>query len=180
MATTTTLNLASTLALASYSSNYAFAQAGDGVVVAAYPWIGQYRSSTYELSQVFAAFDTGGLSGGFVSANLILTVDESYDTTIVEVRQHDWAADITAWVPGADLASKPLLGSVQVAPGGRRDITIPVSAFALTAPLKIVLAIADQRNNVTPTGDTTLLVSNARLTVTTEPARRASRTFNWL
>lgn len=177
---TTTLNLASSLFLASYSSNYALAQAGDGVVVAAYPWIGQYFSGTYELSQIMAAFDVGTLPGGFVSAALTLTIDESYGNTTVEVRQHDWAADITAWVPGAALASKPLLGSIQVAPGGKRDITIPLSAFALTAPLKIVLSIADQRNNVTPTGDTTLLVSNARLAVTTEPARRASRTFIWL
>lgn len=180
MATTTTLDLSGTLALASYSANYTVAQAGDGVVVAVYPWIGQYYAGQFELSQVCAAFDTAGLSGALVSAALTITVDESYGNTTVEVRQHDWPATIEAWVPGLDLASKSLLGSTTVAPGGKRDITIPLSAFALTAPLKIILAIADQRLNLAPTGDTTLLVTNARLAVTTEPARRASRTFNWL
>lgn len=167
MATTTTLNLTSTMALASYSSSYALAQAGDGVVVAGYPWVGQYFAGAYELSQVCAAFDTTALTGGFVSASLILTIDESYGTTVVEVRQHDWPATVQAWLPAANLASKPLLGSITVGPGGKRDITVPLTAFDLTAPLRVVLAIADQRLGVAPTGDTTLLVSNARLAVTT-------------
>lgn len=168
MSTTTTLTLTSSLALSSYAPDYAPARAGNGVVASEWPWIGQYRATDqFEINQVMAAFDTTGVTGGLMSATLTITVDESYGNTTLEVREHDWAPDASAFVPGADLAAKRLLGSVTVAPGGRRDVSIALAAFDLTRPLKVVLAIADQRLGVEPAGDTTLLVSDASLAVTT-------------
>jgi len=180
--TTTTLTPTATQNLASYASTYASARNGVGVVVSQFPWIGQYRASAsqFELNLVMASFDPTALGGVFDKASLILTVDESYGTTTVEVREHDWPIGITAWVPGAGLAAKRLVGSAQVGPGGQRTVTIPLVAFDLTKQFKILLTIADQTNGVAPTGDTTLLVSSARLDVTTALGRRPHRSFGWL
>ncbi len=168
MSTTTTLTLTSSLALSSYAPDYAQARAGNGVVASEWPWIGQYRATDqFEINQVMAAFDTTGVTGGLVSATLTITIGESYGNTVLEVREHDWNADASAFVPGNDLAANRLLGSAQIGPGGQRDVTISLASLGLTRPLKIVLAIADQRLGVEPTGDTTFYVSNARLAVTT-------------
>lgn len=178
--TTTTLTPTATQNLASYAAGYANARNGIGVVVSQYPWVGQYFGGQYELNLVMASFNPTALGGTFDKASLILTVDESYGTTTVEVREHDWPVGTTAWVPGAGLAGKRLVGSAQVGPGGLRTVTIPLTSFDLTKPFKILLTIADQTNGVAPTGDTTLLVSAARLDVTTAPGRRPLRSFRWL
>lgn len=181
MSTTTTFVLAASMAVSSYAAVYADAAAGAGATVSEWYWIGQYPATDqFEVNQVMAAFDTTGVTGGLMSAVLTITVDESYGNTILEVREHDWAQDASAFVPGVVLSSKRLLGSASVAPGGQRDITITLAAFDLTRPLKIVLAIADQSLGVAPAGDTTLLVSDAHLSVTTAPIRRPPRAFGWL
>lgn len=178
--TTTTLTLTATQNLASYAADYEIARNGTGAVVSQYGWVGQYFSGQYELNLVMASFDPTALSGDFDKASLILTIDESYGNTTVEVREHDWPLGVTAWVPGVGLADKRLVGSAQVGPGEQRTITIPLTAFDLTKPFKILLTIADQTNGVAPTGDTTLLVTGARLEVTTMPGRRPLRSFRWL
>lgn len=183
MATTTDFSLTSFMALASYATEYAEAAAGGGAVVSEWPWIGQYHAtnpSQFEINQVMVEFDTASAIGDFVSAALAVTVEASYDSTLLEAREHDWTPDASAFVPGIALGSKRLLGSVAVGPGGQREITIALSQFDLTRPLKIVLAIADQRLGVAPTGDTTLLATDARLVVTTAPPRRPLRSFRWL
>jgi|GEM_PF-1931576 len=168
MATTTTLDLAASLAVSAYAPVYTDAAAGAGATVSEWFWIGQYPATDqFEINQAMAAFDTTVVTGGLMSASLTITVDESHGNTILEVREHDWAADASAFVPGSALASKRLLGSAPIGPGGQRDITIALASFDLSRPLKFVLAIADQRLGAAPAGDTTLLVSNARLAVTT-------------
>lgn len=179
--TTTTLTTTSTLNLSAYSNVYTEAREGAGAVLGEWPWVGQYRGGgQFDVTQVAMAFSTATLTGSFVKATLSLTVEESYGNTTVEVREHDWPASASAFVPGTGLTSKPLVGSVQVGPGGRRDVSITLSAFDLKKPFKILLVISDQTNGVAPTGDTTLLVTAARLEITTAPSRRLNRTFRWL
>jgi hypothetical protein len=131
------------------------------------------------VNQVMVAFDTTVLPSEIAAASLVLTVEESYGNTTVEVREHDWPENASAFVPGAQLASKRLVGNAQVGPGGQRIVTIPLSAVSRQTPFKVVLTIADQTNNIAPTGDTTLLVTSARLDVTVASSRRI-RVFSWL
>lgn len=173
----TTLTIGSTLFLASYASTYPVARIGAGAVVSDWPWIGQYFSGQYEVNQVFGSFDTTSLSGQIVEATLTMTVLESYGDTVLEVREHDWPATTAAFVPGDLLNGKRLVGSAPLGPGGERDISIPLGPIDQLRPFKFLMTISDQTNNVAPTGDTTLIVDNVRLTVTV--ANRA-RFFTWL
>lgn len=161
---TVSLPLASTLFLASYASTYANARNGQTVTVAEYPWIGQYLGGgQYEVNQVGLSFDQSGLSGPALEANLILTVTESYGATI-EVREHDWTEGSTGSFVSTP-STKRLLGSLAVAEGVTGDITIPLNVIGRKSPFKVILTIADQTNNVAPTGDDTILFAGARLEV---------------
>lgn len=160
-----TLSLNETIYLASYGATYANARNGQDVVIAEYPWIGQYRGGSFEVNQVGLSFNQSSLPGPALEANLILTVAESYGATI-QVREHDWTTGaISSFIPGGQLASKRLLGSVTVADGFTGEITIPLNVIGRRSPFKVILSIADQANNVAPTDDDTILFSNARLEV---------------
>ena len=161
---TVSLPLASTLFLASYASTYANARNGQTVTVAEYPCFGQYNGGgQYEVNQVGLSFDQSGLSGPALEANLILTVTESYGATI-EVREHDWTEGSTGSFV-SNPSTKRLLGSLAVAEGVTGDITIPLNVIGRRSPFKVILTIADQANNVAPTGDDTILFAGARLEV---------------
>lgn len=148
--------------LASYAVTYPNARQGTDVTVSEYGWIGQYQSSEFEVNQVMAGFATNAFAS-ISEARLVLTVQESFGLTL-EVREHDWtAASISSFVPGDSLASKNLLASVAIEEGFTGEISIPVSAFALDGSLKLILCDANQTAGVAPTGDDTMLVSNARL-----------------
>lgn len=160
---TVTLNLGETIFLASYASTYNDARNGQNVTIAEYPWIGQYLGEQYEVNQVGLSFDQSGLSGPALEAKLILTVTESHGATI-EVREHDWAEGSTG-----SFVSNPstvrLLGSLAVASGVTGEITIPLNVIGRRSPFKVILTIADQTNNVAPTGDDTILFADAWLEV---------------
>ena len=161
---TVSLPLASTLFLASYASTYANARNGQTVTVAEYPCFGQYNGGgQYRVNQVGLSFDQSGLSGPALEANLILTVTESYGATI-EVREHDWTEGSTGSFV-SNPSTKRLLGSLAVAEGVTGDITIPLNVIGRRSPFKVILTIADQTNNVAPTGDDTILFAGARLEV---------------
>ena len=162
----TTLQLSSTIFLASYASTYANARNGQTVTVtvAEYPCFGQYNGGgQYRVNQVGLSFDQSGLSGPALEANLILTVTESYGATI-EVREHDWTEGSTGSFV-SNPSTKRLLGSLAVAEGVTGDITIPLNVIGRKSPFKVILTIADQANNVAPTGDDTILFADARLEV---------------
>lgn len=178
-----TLSLNETIFLASYGATFANARNGQDVVIAEYPWIGQYFSGTYEVNQVGLSFVQTSLPGPALEANLILTVSESYGATI-QVREHDWTTGSTSsFVTGAQLATKRLLGSATVADGFTGELSIPLNVIGRRSPFKVILSIADQANNVAPTGDDTILFSNARLEVVaankSETITMGSSTQQW-
>lgn len=156
-----TITCPSTLNVGSYSGNYEVARAGAGLTTGIYGWVGQYfTGSSYEISQVFLGFDLSAVPNREITkAELRFTVNEAYGVNTVEARQHDWQ-DANSFVAGADLASKPLLGSTSVSAGQTGAKVISLTGVTRSSLLKIVLAGADQRTGTPPVGDdTTLLLS---------------------
>lgn len=156
-----TITSPSTLNVGSYSGNYEVARAGAGLTTGIYGWVGQYfTGSSYEISQVFLGFDLSAVPNREITkAELRFTVNEAYGVNTVEARLHDWQ-DASSFVAGADLASKPLLGSTSVSAGQTGAKVISLTGVTRSSLLKIVLAGADQRTGTPPVGDdTTLLLS---------------------
>ena len=156
-----TITSPSTLNVGSYSGNYEVARTGAGLTTGIYGWVGQhFTGSSYEISQVFLGFDLSAVPNREITkAELRFTVNEAYGVNTVEARLHDWQ-DASSFVSGADLASKPLLGSTSVSAGQTGAKVISLTGVTRSSLLKIVLAGADQRTGTPPVGDdTTLLLS---------------------
>lgn len=164
--------------LASYSANYQTSREGGGVVVSQWGWIGQYFGGQYEANQVMIGFDPSSLSGQITTANLVLNIFESYGPITLEVRDHIWVAgSVSSFVPGSQLASKRLAGSLFLEAGRTGEVVIPVNLTGMTAPFKFVLAISDQTNGIAPTADNSVRFTTGRLEVKLAPTnqRRAIR-----
>ena len=152
--------------LAAYASAYEAAREGGGVVVSQWGWIGQYRGGQYEINQVMIGFDPSSLPGQIATANLVLNIFESYGPITLEVREHSWTAGSpSSFVPGSQLSTKRLAGSVFLASGRTGEVVIPLDVTGMTGPLKFVLAISDQRLGIAPTADNTVRMTAGRLDV---------------
>lgn len=157
--------------VATNEATYAAAREGSGVskYISQYGWVGQYFGGTYEVNQVFAGFDLSGLPANaqITAAKLTLTIAESFGTTVVEVRQHDFTNNsINAFVAGSQLANKPMLGGAVVNSGFIGSIAIDLTGLTRDGLAKFVLASTTQRTGAAPTGDTTTRVTAAKLDIT--------------
>lgn len=166
-----TLNSTSLLFVATNETTYAAAREGSGVskYISQFGWVGQYFGGSYEVNQVFVGFDLAGLPTNAVitAAKLTLTIAESFGTTVVEVRQHDFQNNnINAFVAGSQLASKQQLGSTVVNNGFIGTAAIDLTGLTRDGLAKFVLASTSQRTGTAPTGDTTTRVTAATLEVT--------------
>lgn len=176
-----TITSPSTLNVGSYSGNYEVARTGAGLTTGIYGWVGQYfTGSSYEISQVFLGFDLSAVPNREITkAELRFTVNEAYGVNTVEARLHDWQ-DANSFVAGADLASKPLLGSTSVSAGQTGAKVISLTGVTRSSLLKIVLAGADQRTGTPPVGDDTTLLLSAGASLYLELVTRYSRSMPWL
>lgn len=168
---TASLNSTALFFVATNEGSYAAAREGSGVskYISQYGWVGQYFGGNYEVNQVFAGFDLSSLPANAVitAAKLTLTISESYGTTVVEVRQHDFQANsINAFVAGSQLANKPLLGGANINDGFIGTVAVDLTGLTRVGLAKFVLASTTQRTGTAPTGDTTTRVTAAKLDVT--------------
>ncbi|WP_312084693.1 hypothetical protein [Brevundimonas sp.] len=157
--------------VATNEATFAAAREGSGVskYISQYGWVGQYYGGNYEVNQVFAGFDLSSLPANaqITAAKLTLTIAESFGTTVVEVRQHDFANNsINAFVAGSQLASKPMLGGTVVNNGFIGTVAIDLTGLTRDGLAKFVLASTSQRTGTAPTGDTTTRVTAAKLDIT--------------
>lgn len=113
------------------------------------------------IAESFLAFDLTGISETILSATLRLFgqndgVDDPY---VLEARVHDWGATVTSgdWIPGASLAAKTLIASIDTAGwnnAGWNALTSEAGFVAALTPgsvFRLVLVGADTTNNVAPT-----------------------------
>lgn len=166
-----TLNPTATLFAASAEATYASARAGGPNLYASeFGWIGQYFGGSYEVNQVFARFDLSGLPANalITGAKLILTVPESYGTHTVEAREAPafTAGNAAAFIPGANLAARTLLGSTNFVSAFGITREIALTNFSRAGLANVVLHGAAQRTNTAPTGDTTTRVDSVKLELT--------------
>ncbi|MNS30656.1 hypothetical protein D3C72_626920 [compost metagenome] len=152
------------------SGAYASAVAGVGVYTSAFGWVGQYKSSasSYDIDQVMLSFDLSSYSGRTITtAYLNISVGESYGFTDVEVRIHDWANNTSAFIPAANIAAKPLLGTTRIQ--GTGFYSIPLTGVPSgQSTLKVALVSSGQRTMTPPAADDTSLLLNAQATLTVE------------
>lgn len=163
-------------AITSNDADYTAAREGLGSSVFVntdYRWIGQYLGGgKYDVNQTFLRFDTGAsipAAHRIVSAKLILSVAESYGSTVLEARVQEWSVeDRSYFVPGTALGAKTLLGSQTVPSGVLGEVSIDLPGLTRMATTSMVLAAAGQRLGVPTTDDDTLRITNARLEIVHE------------
>jgi len=177
------------LSITANDGDYAIAREGTGtnVYLNDLYWVGQYLGGGHDVNQTFLGFDIASaipFENEITSAKLVLTVNEAYGLAVAEVRAHAWTSDgVTAFVPGSQLASKPLLGSTTISAGNSGEIVIDLTVVD-RATERIVLSAAAQRLGVPTTDDDTFRVTNARLELghrlSSAPVVRQPRWFHWL
>lgn len=151
----------------SANTTYATARAGSGLTVdttsTSNSWgVGQrLNAGTYQLTESFFSFDTSSVLGTVTSVTLSLFLETDSSTTdfTVEARLYDWGTGLTTadWVPGANLAALPLLGSVSTAG------LAPPAYFAFAENGTTF------RTSINQAGETRIVVVSSRLTTGTAP-----------
>lgn len=164
------------LNIGSYAANYENARQGAGLVNGQFGWVGQYwNGGQYEINQVMLGFDLTGLPNKKITkAELRFNVNEAYGQNTIEARIHDWV-DVTSFVPGNQLDTKPLLGSLGVNSNQTGNKAMALTGLPHGAFVKLVLAGADQRTGTPPVDDDTTLLIGTGATLylefsETEPA----------